>query len=389
MKNISILGSTGSIGTTSLRVIEAYPDRYRVVGLAGGHNIELLKTQIEKFAPRYVAVIEEEDAKRLKGELKVEFPVEMFHGEEGFSFVASADEVDTVISAISGSAGLLPTYSAIEAGKDIALANKETLVMAGPLIISKAKEKGVSILPVDSEHSAIFQCIQGHERIDLKRVILTASGGPFLRMDISHMKNVTPGRALAHPNWKMGKKITIDSATMMNKGLEIIEARWLFDLREEQISVLIHPQSIVHSMVEYNDGAIIAQMGVPDMITSIAYALSYPRHLETGADSLKLEDIGNLTFEKPDMEKFRCLSLSREALRQGGSMPAVLNAADEVAVHMFLKERIGFLDIPELIDRVMSQHVCHPINNIQDVIDADRWARKMAYDMAKSLEESG
>ncbi len=385
MRNISILGSTGSIGTTSLRVIEYYPEKYRVVGLAGGRNIELLKEQIEKFKPRYVAVIEKSDAEILKHEVRLSNPIEILSGEEGFRLIATADEVDIVISAISGSAGLIPTYSAIEAGKDIALANKETLVMAGPLVVSMAKEKGVSILPVDSEHSAIFQCLQGHPKDDIKRVILTASGGPFLKMDIEEMRAVSPALALKHPNWKMGKKITIDSATLMNKGLEVIEARWLFGLNKEQISIIIHPQSIVHSMVEFMDGSVIAQMGVPDMITPIAYALSFPRHLETGAEPLNLAGIGKLTFEEPDMDKFKCLRLSLKALEQGGSMPVVLNAANEVAVEHFLKEEIGFLDIPELIERVMNAHEPKPINRIQDVIEVDKWARNKAFEIIGSF----
>jgi 1-deoxy-D-xylulose-5-phosphate reductoisomerase len=386
MKNISILGSTGSIGTASLKIIESYPDRYKVVGLAGGRNIALMKEQIERFRPKYVAVIEENDARSLKDEFRGRIPVEILSGEQGLNLIATADEVNLVISAISGSAGLIPTYSAIIAGKDIALANKETLVMAGPLIISNAKKQGISILPVDSEHSAIFQCLQGHHRGDLRRIILTASGGPFLRSGVEEMRSVTPALALKHPNWKMGRKVTIDSATLMNKGLETIEAKWLFGLKGDQISILIHPQSIVHSMVEFMDGSIIAQLGVPDMITPISYALSYPRHLETGIPSLRLQDIGQLTFEEPDMSRFKCLELSLKAMEEGESMPAVLNAVNEVAVDLFLKERIGFMDIPELIERVMDLHHPFPIKDLNSVLEADRWARYMAFNTANQLE---
>jgi 1-deoxy-D-xylulose-5-phosphate reductoisomerase len=289
-----------------------------------------------------------------------------------------------VISAIAGSAGFLPTYAAIDSGKRIALANKETLVMAGSLVMDCAKKRGISILPVDSEHNAIFQSLVGHPREDLRRVIITASGGPFREMSQEEMATVTPESALKHPNWKMGRKITVDSATLMNKGLEAIEARWLFDLRIDQISILIHPQSIIHSMVEYKDGSIIAQMGVPDMMTPISYALSFPRHFETFLPPLKLEEMGPLSFSKPDRTKFRCLDLAFKAAEIGGSMPAVLNAANEVAVDLFLGRRIGFLQIPILVEKVMESHHPYPIDSPDTVMDADGWAKRSA--LAFALE---
>ena len=281
---------------------------------------------------------------------------------------------DILISAISGSAGLFPTYTAIDSGIDVAIANKETMVMAGPIIMALAKKRNSSILPVDSEHSAILQSLQGHPREDLKQIILTASGGPFKDLSIEKMETLTPDLALKHPNWNMGKKISIDSATLMNKGLEVIEAKWLFDLKIEQIKIVIHPESVVHSMVEYMDGSIIAQLGIPDMKTPISYALSYPHHLNTRLPSLELEKIGTLTFETPDMERFRCLSLALDALKTGESMPTVLNRANEIAVEAFLNNRIGFLDIPILIEKTMAAHNVFPILEIEDVLEADRWA---------------
>jgi len=289
--------------------------------------------------------------------------------------------VDTVISAITGAAGLLPTYEAIKAGKQIALANKETMVMAGPLVLSEAEKHNVSILPIDSEHSAVLQSLMGHPKEDIKRVILTASGGPFKDLSLEEMGKVTPAQALNHPNWSMGYKITIDSATMMNKGLEAIEARWLFDVDMEQISILIHPQSVVHSMVEYRDGSVVAQLGTPDMKIPISYALSYPRHFETGVSSLRLDEIGKLTFEKPEINKFKCLDLALKAAEKGGSMPAVLNGANEIAVASFLEGKIGFLDIPNLIENVMGAHRPHPIDSIETVMEADTWARDTALTM--------
>jgi 1-deoxy-D-xylulose-5-phosphate reductoisomerase len=382
MKRIAILGSTGSIGCSSLKVIEAHPEVYQVTALAAGKNIDLLAEQIQKFRPLEVAVLGDEQAESLKERLGGQ-RTRIVSGKEGFIHLATLEEVDTVISAITGAAGLVPTYAAIRAGKNIALANKETMVMAGPLVMEEAKRRGVALLPVDSEHSAILQCLQGHPRDDVRRVILTASGGPFKDFSHEEMEKVTPEQALKHPNWNMGPKITVDSATLMNKGLELIEARWLFGLDIHQIHILIHPQSVVHSMVEYRDGSIIAQLGIPDMITPISYALSYPRHVDTPLRPLDLEEVGTLRFMKPDTRKFRCLELALRAAEIGDSMPAVLNGANEVAVDLFLKGRIGFLQIPSLIERTMDAHRPFVIDSIEKVMEADAWARERAADFAE------
>jgi 1-deoxy-D-xylulose-5-phosphate reductoisomerase len=378
MKRIAILGSTGSIGTSALKVIESNPEEYGAVALAAGNNVDLLFEQIIKFQPLVAAVSIEGSAIALKERLKGHSNTEVLFGVKGFSQLAALNEADTVISAMSGAAGLIPTYEAVKAGKEIALANKETMVMAGEIIMALADSRNVAILPVDSEHSAVFQSLQGHNRDDLNRIILTASGGPFRGMSIEEMKNVTPARALKHPNWNMGRKITIDSATLMNKGLEVIEAKWLFDLSTGQIDILIHPESIIHSMVEYADGSVIAQLGIPDMITPISYALSYPRHRKTSLPFLRLEEIGRLTFEKPDLNRFKCLGLALTAIKTGESMPAVLNGANEIAVQSFLDGMIGFLDIPALIERTMHRHKPFHPGGIEDVVEADAWARRIA-----------
>jgi len=378
MKKITILGSTGSIGLNALKVIESNPEEYRVIALGAGRNIELLIKQIEEFNPVAVAVSEEDLAVNIRDRLKGNLKTEVLSGTEGFIHLVTLEEADTVISAMTGAAGLIPTYEAVKAGKDIALANKETMVMAGPIIMDQARKQDVSILPIDSEHSAILQSLQGHRREDLRRVILTASGGPFRDIPLEKMEALTPASALKHPNWNMGKKISIDSATLMNKGLEAIEARWLFDLEMEQISIVIHPESIIHSMVEYSDGSIIAQLGVPDMITPISYALSYPRHMETHLPPLEFDAIGTLNFWKPDMERFRCLELALSAAETGGSMPTVLNGANEIAVDSFLNGKIGFLQIPVLIEKTMEVHKTFSIHSIEKVMEADSWARDTA-----------
>jgi len=383
MKRIAILGSTGSIGCSSLKVIEAHPEEYQVTALAAGKNIDLLVEQIRKFRPQVVAVLGDQEAESLKERLGSAEGTRIVSGREGLIHLATLEEADTVISAITGAAGLVPTYAAIRAGKNIALANKETMVMAGPLVIKEAKRKGVALLPVDSEHSAILQCLQGHPRDDVRRVILTASGGPFRDFSYEEMEKATPAQALKHPNWNMGPKITVDSATLMNKGLELIEARWLFELDIRQIHILIHPQSVVHSMVEYRDGSIIAQLGIPDMITPISYALSYPRHVETTLPALDLEQVGTLRFMKPDTGKFRCLELALSAAQIGESMPAVLNGANEVAVELFLQGRIGFLQIPSLIEETMRAHTPFVIHSIEKVMEADAWARQRAAEFAE------
>jgi len=378
IKKIAILGSTGSIGVNALKVIAANPEKYEVIALAAGKNIELLLKQIEEFHPMAVSVLEETLAAELKDRLKGIRSPEIFFGTEGFVQTATLDEVNTVISAIAGSAGLLPTYEAIKAGKQVDLANKETMVMAGPLVMAKAAELGVSVLPIDSEHSAIFQSLHGHPREDLRRVLLTASGGPLKDLSIEQMSKVNAAQALKHPNWNMGPKISIDSATMMNKGLEVIEAKWLFGLRMDQIGILIHPQSIIHSMVEYRDGSVIAQLGIPDMFIPISYALSFPHHVENTLPPLELERIGTLNFESPDLKRFKCLDLALRAAEIGGSMPTVLNGANEIAVDSFLEGKIGFLDIPRLIEKTMEAHQAYPVNDIERVMEADSWARDRA-----------
>lgn len=386
MKNISILGSTGSIGVSSLDVIVKNPTRYKVLALSAGKNLKLLKEQIDHFNPVIVSVLNQDYADQLIDMLKRSQSVtKVVWGEEGYREVASLNRVHMVISAIVGAAGLLPTIEAIEAGKDIALANKETMVMAGSLVVEKAKTKGIDILPVDSEHGAIFQCLVGHNRKDIKKIILTASGGPFFKMTREEMKNVTLDDALKHPNWDMGTKITIDSASMMNKGLEVIEAKWLFDVGVDKIDVLIHPQSIVHSMVEYNDGAVIAQLGVPDMRGPIAYALSYPDRLNDVIAPLDLCKIGTLEFYPPDFDKFRNLKLAYRATQAGGTMPAVLNAANEIAVEEFIKGRIGFVDMSHVVEETIDAHVPTEPTSVRDVLDADRWGRIKAAEIAERI----
>jgi 1-deoxy-D-xylulose-5-phosphate reductoisomerase len=382
VKRLSILGSTGSIGQSTLELVKRHPDRFKIVGLAAGRNIKLLRKQIEEFKPRVVSVLTEGDRRVLKREIPS--GVECLHGIEGARNVAVIDEANLIVSAFVGASGLIPTLSAIKAGKDVALANKEVLVMAGRIVMEEVKKNGVKILPVDSEHSAIFQSIEGHRREDIRKVILTASGGPFLYMLREKVQDVTPEEAMAHPNWKMGKKISIDSATLMNKGLEVIEARWLFDIQPYRISVYIHPQSVVHSMVEYIDGSIMAQMGTADMKGPIAYALSYPERMDLGMVPLDLCALGKLEFMEPDMDRFPCLRLAFDALREGGTMTAVMNAVDEVAVEAFLKREMAFTDIPVVIDAVMQMHEIREDSGLDDILDADRWARGMALEMIKS-----
>ena len=377
MKALSILGSTGSIGVSTLDIVAAYPERFRVVALTAGHNLNLLQEQIRQFRPQLVAVLSSADAQRLEGMLGPERP-EILCGVEGLIACACHSETEMVVSAIVGAAGLVPTMAAIEAGKDIALANKETLVTAGSLVMEAIARKGGKLFPVDSEHSAIFQSLQGHRKMDVRRLILTASGGPFRSKSLQELKQVGPAAALAHPNWNMGKKITIDSASLMNKGLEVIEAKWLFDLDADRIAVHVHPQSIVHSMVEYVDGSVIAQLGIPDMKTPIGYALSYPERLPLQLPPLDLCALGSLTFELPDLQRFPCLGLAYDVLKEGGTAPAVLNAANEVAVEAFLQHEISFLDIPAIIRATLDKHHGEPIEHVETVLRADRWARSTA-----------
>lgn len=382
MKKLAILGSTGSIGVSTLEVVSAHPDLFRVVAMTAGYNLDLLLSQIESYQPEIVAVVTPESAARLREMIGSAGP-EIVSGVEGLIACATHPDAEMVVSAIVGAAGLVPTIAAIESGKDIALANKETLVTAGELVMQAVKDKGVQLFPVDSEHSAIFQSLEGHRDRDVRRLILTASGGPFRDLTPEALRDVSLDDALNHPNWSMGRKITIDSATMMNKGLEVIEARWLFDLPGEQIDVHIHPQSIVHSMVEYIDGSVMAQLGIPDMKGPIAYALSYPERIPLDLPPLDLCKIGSLTFREPDPDLFPCLSLAYQALAAGDSFPAVLNAANEVAVEAFLSGQIAFTGISTIIQGTIDQHEATKLNHIDNVLRVDRWARETAQMMLK------
>jgi len=383
MKRITLLGSTGSIGVTTLKVVKAHSERFSIVCLGAGKNIRLLVQQILSFKPKVVCVQDRQSAQDLMEALPAQGKPRVLWGTDGFVEISTLEETDTVVSAMTGAAGLVPTYEAIKASKEIALANKETMVMAGRLIMKEARRRGVSVIPIDSEHSAVLQCLQGHNKKDVLRIILTASGGPFHQLDTDNLSQVTPSDALDHPNWEMGPKVTIDSATLMNKGLEVIEAQWLFDIPLERIKILIHPQSIVHSMVEYRDGSVIAQMGIPDMTIPISYALSYPHHLENSLPPLDLTKVGPLTFQEPDFKKFKCLSLALEAAKIGGSMPTVLNASNEVAVEAFLKRKISFLDIPRIISNTMSSHHMEGVDTIEGILEVDAWARKKASTLVK------
>jgi 1-deoxy-D-xylulose-5-phosphate reductoisomerase len=385
MKQLSILGSTGSIGVSTLEIVAAYPDRFRIVALTAGKNLELFARQIRQYTPRIAAVASMKDVPLLK-ELCAGLSVEILGGVEGLIAAATAVETDMVVAAIVGAAGLAPTAAAVRAGKDIALANKETLVTAGHLFMDMVTQYGVKLYPVDSEHSAVFQSIEGHRSQDISKIILTASGGPFRNTPVEQLAHVTVRDALNHPNWSMGRKITIDSATMMNKGLEVLEARWLFDAPVEKIEVNIHPQSIIHSMVEYVDGCVIAQLGTPDMKAPIAYALSYPERIATGVTPLDLTAFSGLTFFKPDLDKFRCLGLAYRAINDGESMPAVMNAANEIAVEAFLNGAIGFLQIPEVIERTMDAHQAHDLKSIEEVLQADSWGRDTALGICGGLK---
>lgn len=378
-RSISVLGCTGSIGVSTLDVVRQFPDRFRVEALACATNYPLLKEQIREFRPRFVSVLDDTVAEKLRGSLVGEpCRPEIGVGTAGYRDAATIAEADILVSAMVGAAGLLPTLSAIEAGKTIALANKETLVVAGEIVMRAARENNVTILPVDSEHSAIFQSLQGNHRESLRRILLTASGGPFFKKSRAELEAVTPEAALRHPNWSMGRKITIDSATLMNKGLEVIEACWLFGVPVEQIAVHVHPESIIHSMVEYVDGSVIAQLGIPDMKIPIAYALSFPDRLPVKSPQLDLFTLQKLTFFPPDVERFPCLRLAFDACRTGSTMPAVLNAANEIAVEAFLDGRLGFLQIPALIDSVMRSHETAAVLTLDTVLAADAWAREEA-----------
>lgn len=374
MKKISLLGSTGSIGVNTLDVVERNPESFQIVAMSAGSNVDLLAEQIRKFKPKVATLFDTTKISDLK-ERVADLDVEIVPGEEGSNTVATLAEADVVVSGVVGSAGLVPAMQALKAGKNLALANKETLVIAGELVLKEAEKSNSQIIPIDSEHSAIFQALNGEKKERIKKIILTASGGPFRTYSLDQMENVTVKDALNHPNWDMGAKITIDSSTMMNKGLEYIEAKWLFGVNTP-VEIIVHAQSIIHSMIEFVDTSIMAQLGIPDMRVPIAYALTYPDRFECDLPSLDLASMGNLTFEAPDFERFPCLQLAIDAMEMGQTMPAILNAANEIAVQAFLDELIPYKDIAELIRMVMQNHSPSPLNDLQDVLNADQWARE-------------
>lgn len=384
MKKISILGSTGSIGVQTLEVCRNLKD-IKVEAITANSSIDKIEEQIKEFKPKLVSIMDNDKAEELKERLsKTAYGnIKVMSGMDGLVEAATMDSADTVVVSVVGNIGIKPTYEAIECKKEIALATKEVMVSGGNLITGKLKEKGVRILPIDSEHSAIFQSLQGNSMNKIRRIILTASGGPFRGRKKAELINVTAAQALKHPNWSMGAKITIDSASMMNKGLEVIEAKWLFDVDVDQIQVVVHPQSILHSAVEYEDGAVIGQMGVPDMKVPISYALTYPNRVENGFEKLDITKVGTLTFEEPDTETFECLSLAYKAIKAGGTMPAVLNAANEIAVAAFLKGNIGFMDIPRIIKNTMENHKVIHNYNIDELLAADSWGRSYAAKILK------
>ncbi len=379
MKTLSLLGSTGSIGKNVLDVVRTFPDRFCIAGLSAGKNIKDLAAQVEEFDPACISVAQEDLVAPLADLLPHKYYKRIFWGEQGNRKVATVEAADMTVSAVVGAVGLLPTLDAIAAGKDIGLANKETLVMAGHLVMDAVEKNGVALLPIDSEHSAIFQALEAGRRRDVGMIILTASGGPFRTKSREDLQSVTPAQALDHPNWDMGRKISIDSATLMNKGLEVIEARWLFDVKADRIRVVVHPQSIVHSLVEFIDGSVVAQLGIPDMRIPIAYALSYPERIELGLSRLSLSDCGSLSFEKPDYDRFPALRLAFDVMAEGGVKPAVLNAANEIAVAAFLDEQISFTEITAIVADTLQ---CFEVGNDMDlaeILAADARARELVW----------
>ncbi|MDE5947004.1 MAG: 1-deoxy-D-xylulose-5-phosphate reductoisomerase [Oscillospiraceae bacterium] len=383
MKTVSILGSTGSIGTQALDVAEKH--NFRVSALSANSSTKLLEQQARKYNPNYVCIYDESKYLEMKESLS-DTSVEVLCGMEGLCKIAETDNCDILLNSVVGMVGLLPTLKAIESGKEIALANKETLVAGGKLVMESAKKKNVRILPVDSEHSAIFQCLQGNKKSQINKIILTASGGPFFGRTYDELKTVTVEDALKHPNWSMGNKITIDSATLMNKALEFIEAKWLFDLTPEQIEIVVHRQSVVHSAVEYNDFSVIAQLGTPDMKIPIQYALLYPERLECPVKPLSLTDYGTLTFAKPDYDTFKCLSAGIEAIKRGGAYPCLVNSANEEAVAEFLNRKIKFYEIGEMVSSVLENFQNFEVNSYEDVVKADKLAREYVKNMCSSLQ---
>lgn len=380
---LTILGSTGSIGCSTLDVVRRHPERYRVYALTAARSAEAMAAQIAEFHPQFAVMADPIAAETLISLLSSDVETQVLSGTDALIQVAEATKVDQVMASIVGAAGLLPTLAAARAGKRVLLANKESLVMAGPLFMDAIREGGAELLPIDSEHNAIFQSMPHDYDGDLKakgirKILLTASGGPFRGKTLSELEQVTPAQAVAHPNWSMGQKISVDSATLMNKGLELIEACFLFNCQAADVQVVVHPQSVIHSMVQYCDGSVLAQLGQPDMRTPIAYGMSWPERIEAGVKSLDLFDIARLDFQEPDEENFRCLRLAKEAFAAGGTMPAVLNAANEIAVEAFLGERIGFTAIPTLIERVMEQHQLQAADTLESILRADSWARECA-----------
>ncbi len=387
MKSITLLGSTGSIGTQTLEIVADHPDKFRIVGLAAGRNIELLATQIRDFKPEIVAIADPAQLDELRAAISDVVPQPLLAtGEAGIVEVAAYGEAQAVVTGIVGCAGLLPTIAAIKAGKEIALANKETLIAGGPVVLPLVAKHGVKLLPADSEHSAIFQCLQGVPEGGLKRIILTASGGAFRDWPVEKLPQATVADALKHPNWSMGRKITVDSATLMNKGLEVIEAHYLFGVDYDQIDIVIHPQSIIHSLIEVQDTSVLAQLGWPDMRLPLLYALSWPERIATNWEPLDLVKSGDLTFRQPNHDKYPCMQLAYAAGRAGGCMPAILNAANEQAVALFLEEKITFLEIPKVIekacDRFESQNTSQP--TLEDILGADQWARNIVLEISQS-----
>ncbi len=388
MKILSLLGSTGSIGTNTLRVTASFPGAFRIAGLSGNRNIALLADQVVQVQPDIVSCGDRNGSRTLQSILRQRgYPIgktRFVYGVEGNIEVSCNPESTMVLSAITGAAGLLPTYRALEAGKSIALANKETLVMAGQLMMRMAREKGVEILPVDSEHNAIHQCLRGGRQKEVRRLILTASGGPFRNTPRERLRHVTREEALNHPTWQMGRKITIDSATLMNKGLEVIEASWLFGMKPEEVDVVVHPQSIIHSMVEFVDGSVLAQLGLTDMRIPIQYALTYPERWESPLPALDFHKLSLLEFHSPDLEKFRCLNLAYRAIQAGGTAPAVLNAANEIVVEAFLNDGMAFHDIPVVIESVLGSHSPEDAGTLESILKADAWARAQAHELTRS-----
>jgi len=391
VRHLTILGSTGSIGISTLDVVARHPDRFQVVALTANSSTEKMLEQCRRFQPRYAVMLNAASGEKLQTEMRTAgLATEVLWGVESLEKVAALPEVDVVMAAIVGAAGIRPTFAAARAGKQVLLANKETLVMAGRIFMDVVKQHHATLLPIDSEHNAIFQSLPQHFAGDLaavgvRRILLTASGGPFRQASLASLEQVTPEQACAHPNWVMGQKISVDSATMMNKGLEVIEAHWLFDAAPEQIQVVIHPQSVIHSMVEYVDGSVLAQLGNPDMRTPIAHALGFPERIETGVAPLDMFKISRLDFEAPDLKRFPCLNLAYQALAAGGSAPAILNAANEVAVESFLKRRMPFTAIPTMIEQVMQTVSRKDIATLEDVLAADRVARETAHEWLASL----